>query len=284
MVSPSSSFDTQFLKHVVLPSTDVELFSSKGSQRNIGNGYQKFPVDITLAEVHMSSPASKPVLNFQSTTSLHAAPPPPALPSKFNSRFKPLPRSGPPTKLPTPAERAKARIEAEREKEKEISLVIQQEEERQARLKAEKEEQRRREEEEEARRREKIEQDIRFAQILKKRREQKQADEDEKFLRRVEERRRVNKAKRIQVHYKSQALRNEQEVSKKETPQEMKEERRKEIMQECKKLFDTMSAECSGRLKLDGWISVQSAGTVTWRRRWFVLDKEGLRFFKAQEV
>lgn len=190
-------------------------------------------------------------------------------------------------KIPTPAERAKARIEAEREKEFETCLAVQEEEERRARLKAEKEELRKQEEEEEARRKAKIEQDIRLAQLLRKQREHEQAKADEKFAQEAEERRRANKEKRLQEHYRSQAWRIEQEKSKEQILREKEEEKRREEeakMQERKNLFSSMKTEQPGRLQLSGWMSVQAAGTVTWRRRWYTFDEKTLKFFKTQIV
>lgn len=55
-------------------------------------------------------------------------------------------------------------------------------------------------------------------------------------------------------------------------------------MQERKKLFNSIKVEQSGRLQLSGWVSVQAAGTVTWRRRWYTFDEKILKFFKAQNV
>ena len=212
---------------------------------------------------------------------------PPAPPFPAN-KFEPFRRpSGPPVKIPTPAERAKARIEAEREREFETCLALQEEEERQARIKAEKEEFRKQEEEEEARRKAKIEQDIRLAQLLRKQREHEQAKADEKFAQEAEERRKANKEKRLQEHYKSQAWRIDQERTKEQMLHEKEEEKRREEeakMQERKRLFSSMKAEQAGRLQLSGWISVQAAGTMTWRRRWYTFDEKILKLFKAQNV
>ena len=259
---------------------------------NLNDGYSKSPhhLNITFTEVHISSHTSLipghgskfPPDPTKRTNPLPALPP---LPS---SKFEPFRRpSGPPMKIPTPAERSKARIEAEREKEFEACLAIQQEEERQARIKVEKEEQRRQEEEEEVRRKAKIEQDIRIAQLLKKQREFEQAKADEKFAQQVEERRKANKEKRLQEYYKSQAWRIEQERSKEEMVHQKEAERRIEEevkMRERKRLFDALKAEHSGKLELSGWMSVQTAGTVTWRRRWFTFDEKTLKFFKTNNV
>ena len=256
-----------------------------GSQLHGDGGYSTSPlrVNFTFDEVqipHHTPPipmhASKPGLNSQITNSL------------ANSKFEPFRRpSGPPTKIPTPAERAKARIEAEREKEFETCLAVQEEEERQARIKAEKEELCRQEEEEEAHRKAKLEQDIRLAQLLRKQREHDQAKADEKFAQEVEERRRANKEKRLQGYYKSQAWRIEQERSKEKTLHKKEEEKRREEevkMQERKRVFNAMKAEHSDRLQLSGWMSVQAAGTVTWRRRWYTFDENSFKFFKDQNV
>ncbi|KAF9785110.1 hypothetical protein BJ322DRAFT_1061390 [Thelephora terrestris] len=286
---PRRSFSPSFYSasrpsHQAKGSTSTE--GSHGSRSNMENGYSKSPhhVNFTFSEVHISSNipmnpmnASRLGINSQKSASPLVSPP-----------FEPFRRpAGPPMKLPTPAERAKARIEAEREKEFETCLAIQEEEERQARIKAEKEEQRRQEEEEEVRRKAKIEQDIRIAQLLKKQREHAQAKVDEQFVQEVEERRKANKEKRLQEHYRSQAWRIEQEVLKEETIHKKEEDKKRgeEVkMQERKRLFNTLkaSAEHSGRLELSGWISVQTAGTVTWRRRWFTFDEKTLKFFKAQ--
>ena len=247
-----------------------------GSQLHGDDGYSKSPhhVNFTFSEVRIPS---------------HTPPvPPPLLASPPNSRFEPFRRpSGPPTKIPTPAERAKARIEAEREKEFETCLAIREEEERQARIQAEKEDLRRREEEEEARRKAKLEQDIRLAQLLRKQREHEQAKADEKFAQEAEERRKANREKRLQVHYKSEAWRIEQEKSKEHMLLKKGEEKKREEetkMQERKRLFNNLKAEQSGRLQLSGWLSVQAAGNVTWRRRWYTFDEKTLNLFKAQNV
>lgn len=260
-----------------------------------GDWYSTSPprLDFAFAEVRISSHdsltpmhTSKLGLDSRNDTS-----PPIPLPfpiSPASSRFEPFRRpSGPPVKIPTPAERAKARIEAEREREFEACLAVQEEEERQAKMKAEKEEQRKQEEEEEARRKAKIEQDIRLAQILRKQREHEQAKADEKFAQEAEERRKANKEKRLQEHYKSQAWRIEQQRSKEQMLQKKEEERKREEevkMQERKRLFSSMKTEQASRLQLSGWISVQAAGTVTWRRRWYTFDEKTLKFFKAQNV
>ena len=214
--------------------------------------------------------------------------PPPFHASPANNKFEPFRRpSGPPTKIPTPAERANARIEAEREREFEACLAVQQEEERQARIKAEKEELRRQEEEEEARRIAKLEQDIRLAQLLRKQREHDQAKADEKFAQEAEERRKANKEKRLQEHYRSEAWRIEQERSKEQSLLRRGEEKKRweeAKMQERKRLFNNVKAEQSGRLQLSGWMSVQTAGSVTWRRRWYTFDEKTLKLFKTQNV
>lgn len=262
-------------------STSTE--GTNGSHANADSGHSKYPhhVNFTFSELHISphaplTPAhSKLGLDSKGTVSKPVSPP-----------FEPFRRpSGPPMKLPTPAERAKARIEAEREKEFETCLAIQEEEERQAKRKAEKEEQLRQEEEEETRRKAKIEQDIRIAQLLKKQREHEQAKADEKFAQEAEERRRANKEKRLQEHYRSQAWRIEQEKSKEETLHKKEEDARREEeakMQERKRLFHAMKVENPGKLELSGWMSVQAAGTVTWRRRWFTFDEKTLRLYKVQ--
>jgi hypothetical protein len=166
-------------------------------------------------------------------------------------------------------------------------LAVQEEEERQAKIKAEKEELRRQEEDEEARRKAKLEQDIRIAQLLRKQREHEQAKADEKFAQEAEERRKANREKRLQEHYKSQAWRIEQERSSEQMLQKRGEEKKRgeeAKMQERKRLFNSIKAEQSGRVQLSGWMSVQSAGTVTWRRRWYTFDEKTLKFFKAQNV
>lgn len=259
------------------------------------DGHPKSPhhINFTFAQLQISShtsltPMHAPNLNIDpQNTTLPPAPHP--LPSPLvNSKFEPFRRpSGPPTKIPTPVERAKARIEAEREREFETCLAVQEEEERKARIKAEKEELRRQEEEEEARRKAKIEQDIRLAQLLRKQREHEQAKADEKFAQEAEERRRANREKRLQEHYKSEAWRIEQDKSKEQILREKEEEKKRgeeAKMQERKRLFNSIKAEQSGRLQLSGWMSVQAAGTMTWRRRWYTFDEKTLKFFKAQNV
>ena len=252
--------------------------------------YLKSPhhLNFTFSEVQIP-PHSPPIPmhsyksghDFQTTVSPPVSPP--------NSKFEPFRRpSGPPTKLPTPAERARARIEAEREKEFEACLAVQEEEERQARIKAEKEELRRQEEEEETRRVAKLEQDIRLAQLLRKQREHEQARADEKFAQEAEERRRANKEKRLQEHYRSEAWRIEQERNKEQSILKREEERKRgeeAKMQERKRLFNTMKAEQSpARLQLSGWMSVQTAGALTWRRRWYTFDEKTLKLFKTRNV
>ena len=282
---PSPCSGTRYLKLIIPSLTVVERFSSMiESRRNTSDGHSNSPhnINFTLAEVHISSPGSNLGLNSQSTTP--PLPPLPAPPFKLEPFRRP---SGPPIKLPTPAERAQARIEAEREKELETSLAIQQEEERQARRKAEKEESRKREEEEEARRKAKIEQEIRIAQLLRQKREHDQAKADEKFAQEVEERRRAHKEKRTQENYRSQAWRIDQERSKEQTlhqKEEEKKRREEEKKQERKRLFHVMKAEHPGRFELSGWMSVQPPGNLTWRRRWFTFDEETLKFFKNQTV
>ena len=166
-------------------------------------------------------------------------------------------------------------------------MAVQEEEERQARIKVEKEELRRLEEEEETRRVAKLEQDIRLAQLLRKQREHDQAKADEKFAQEAVERRRANKEKRLQEHYRSEAWRIEQERNKEQSILKREEERKRgeeAKMQERKRLFNTMKAEQSGRLQLSGWMSVQTAGAVTWRRRWYTFDEKTLKFFKNRNV
>lgn len=240
-------------------------------------------MNFTFTGVHISH-ASNTGLNSPSATSLPVSSPLPPIPPKFKPFHRP---SGPPTKVPTPEERAKARIEAERMKELAHLAIQAEEEKRRARIKAEKEEQYRREEEEEARRKAKIEQDIRIAQLLRKQREHDQAKAEEKFAQEAEERRRVNREKRMQETYKSQAWRIEQERSKEKTLHEIGEGRKRreqKKMEERKGLFDSMKAGHPGGLELSGWMSVQPAGAVTWKRRWFTFDEKALKFFKAQNV
>ena len=154
-------------------------------------------------------------------------------------------------------------------------------------MRAEKEEWLRREEEEEARRKAKVEQDIRIAQMLKQQREHEEAKADQKFAQEAEERRRMNKEKRLQENSRSQAWRVERERSKELTLHEKDEEKRRREEKKTKEreaLFETMKAEHPNGLHLSGWISVQPSGTQSWRRRWFTFDEKTLKFFKTQTV
>jgi len=184
-----------------------------------------------------------------------------------------------------PAERAKRRQETQRRQEIEDEIAAREEALRQARIKREKEEVIRKHEEEERRRRESLEQDLRRAASLKaeKEEEERAASElrviERELKKRVDAEKRLNEARRIEASRREEQRRLDE-------LERLEEEARRQI-EDVKQMSRTTAlqlrkARLSGgdHIIHRGWVTMQNANSLVWRRRWFELTETSMKLYK----
>lgn len=120
------------------------------------------------------------------------------------------------------------------------------------------------------------------------RREQQRREEEERERREAEERRiaaqkrRIEEARRAEERRKEEQRRQEERERREEERKRSQEAERQARMREIQRRFDSL--RLSAGILLTGYVSVQPAGSIIWRRRFFQLQADSMLFFKNAEV
>ncbi|OBZ66410.1 Cell differentiation protein rcd1 [Grifola frondosa] len=187
----------------------------------------------------------------------------------------------------TPAEAELRRMDTLRKKDLEEEEARREEAQRQARLKQAKEELLRQWMEEERQRKLALEQELKRIAAERKRKEAIEREAEALKAMQAAERKRAEREKRMQETQKLQAWRKEKEEQARETARK-REEWRRQITKERRARAARLSVngfkkEKGRTLYLTGWITIQAAESLTWKRRYFHLTDEALQLFKDSE-
>lgn len=166
----------------------------------------------------------------------------------------------------------KRRDEALKQRQLEEQAAEAQERERQARIKAEKEQLARELQEQESQRKQMLSEQLRRAALVRQEREERERQEEVARRRQLEARRVADKERRIRhaqqaQEWMAQRVRQQEEEARRRT------ESRKKIQDERKARSVPVRRSVSAArgfagFSYSGWITVQSADGVAWRRRW----------------
>lgn len=195
---------------------------------------------------------------------------------------------GPPN-FGDPAMRTELREAARRASEAEERTAVREEAARQARIKWLREEEARKAAEDEEERREQLERDLARSAAVRMAREEEERAEEEKRERERVERRQRDAERRAEMARKLEEQRLE-EVRRLEEIARSEEELKRKAMQKrdaarvagAKRRRESRLAGES--LLLSGWVTVQNSGSVAWRRRYFQLTDNLMRFYKKDKV
>lgn len=185
-----------------------------------------------------------------------------------------------------PAERARRRRERVLQREREEQEALEAEAERQRQLKQQKEEFERTEKEEEAQRKADIEREVRRITAERRRRELLEKEEDERKHQELEERKRADRERRLEEHRRAdewrmaQARKGEMAARQAaEVKRQEEAERKRRIHQAAVKVKHTKE-----ELELTGWITVQSADSLSWKRRYYKFADNTVYLYRSPEV
>lgn len=166
----------------------------------------------------------------------------------------------------------KRRDEALKQRQLEEQAAEAQERERQARIKAEKEQLARELQEQETRRRQILSEQLRHAALVRQEREERERQEEAARRRQLEARRAADKERRMRhaqqaQEWMAQRARQQEEEARRRTESRKKiqDERKARSLPVRRSMF---SSKVLANFNYSGWITVQSADGVAWRRRW----------------
>lgn len=185
-----------------------------------------------------------------------------------------------------PEERARRRRELHLQREREEREALEEEAERQRQLKWQKEEFERMEREDEARRKADVEREIRRITAERRLREMLEKEEDERKRQELEERKRIDRERRLEEHrrleeWRAAQARKEEALTRQAEDAKRQEdvERKRRIQQAAAKVKRTK--EEAG---LTGWITVQSADSLSWKRRFYKFVGSTIHLHRSPKV
>ncbi len=179
----------------------------------------------------------------------------------------------------SPAELRVRRMEAANQRDTAEHEVVTDEAERQARLKLEKEMLRNQMMEEENRRKRELEEELRYAAVLRSAKEAREKREEEERRKVLEERRKVDRERRLQQTKRLQQWRDER-AKQAEDVVRRKVEMRQHIQEERRSRPVLRNMAGGQHDCFDGWVTIQIHGSVTWRRRFCRVQGGHMRLFK----
>ncbi|KAH9965604.1 hypothetical protein BGW80DRAFT_1343916 [Lactifluus volemus] len=198
-----------------------------------------------------------------------------------------LSQRGPPD-FGDPVTRSEQREAARRASEEEEYAARREEVARQLRIKRQRDREARQAEEEERTRRAQLEQDLARKAAARLAREEEERAEEERRVREREERRRRDAEKRAEVARRMEEWRLEEERRKEELARAEGELKRRAVeRREAARVAAAKRRRDSqlpgGSVILSGWVTVQTSGSVAWRRRYFQLTDAVLRFYNRDK-
>ncbi|KAH9971652.1 hypothetical protein BGW80DRAFT_1460335 [Lactifluus volemus] len=199
-----------------------------------------------------------------------------------------LSQRGPPD-FGDPVTRSEQREAARRASEEEEYAARREEVARQLRIKRQRDREARQAEEEERTRRAQLEQDLARKAAARLAREEEERAEEERRVREREERRRRDAEKRAEVARRMEEWRLEEERRKEELARAEGELKRRAVeRREAARVAAAKRRRDSqlpgGSVILSGWVTVQTSGSVAWRRRYFQLTDAVLRFYNRDKA
>ena len=199
-----------------------------------------------------------------------------------------LSQRGPPN-FGDPVTRSEQREAARRASEEEEYAARREEVARQLRIKRQRDMEARQAEEEERTRLARLEEDLARKAVARIAREEEERADEERRVREREERRRRDAEKRAEVSRRMEEWRLEEERRMEELARADDELKRRAIQRReaarvaaAKRRRDSQLP--GGSVILSGWVTVQTSGSVTWRRRYFQLTDAVLRFYNRDKV
>ncbi|KAH9074789.1 hypothetical protein EDB83DRAFT_1870110 [Lactarius deliciosus] len=194
---------------------------------------------------------------------------------------------GPPN-FGDPSTRSQLREAARRSSEAEDRAALREEAARQARIKWLREEEARKAVEEEEARRVQLEHDLARSAAMRMAREEEERAEEERRARERIERRRRDAERRAEVARKLEEQRLEEVRRLEEAARAEEELKRKALERRDAARFAGAKRRRESRLAgdsmlLSGWVTVQNAESVTWRRRYFQMTDTLIRFYNKDK-
>jgi hypothetical protein len=186
----------------------------------------------------------------------------------------------------SPAEKARKRIEAQRKRQEEEAAAMREEADRQVQLKLQRKELQLQEQEEDERRRAQAMEEAKRIAAQRARKAKKQVEEEERKTRELREKKQVEHERRLEESRKLEKWRREQakiaeeDARRKKAAEMAAEEDRKSKIKQVEAKIKKSGAE---GLKT-GWVTVQTNETLTWKRRYFVLQGDTMVFHRSPKV
>ena len=185
-----------------------------------------------------------------------------------------------------PEERARRRRELLLQREREEREALDEEAERQRQIKWQKAEFERMEREDEARRKAEVEREIRRITAERRLREMLEKEEDERKRQELEERKRIDRERRLEEHrrleeWRTAQTRKEEALARQAEDAKRQEEveRKRRIQQAAAKVNRTKE-----EAELTGWITVQSADSLSWKRRFYKFVGSTIYLYRSPKV
>ncbi|KAH9981960.1 hypothetical protein BJV74DRAFT_852809 [Russula compacta] len=184
--------------------------------------------------------------------------------------------------------RSEKREAARRAAEAEERKTRREEAARQARIKAQRAAEAQQAEEAERARRTQLERDLERKVAARVAREEEERQEEERRVREREERRRRGAEKRAETarrfeEWKLEEMRRREELARAEEELKSRAIERREAARVAAAKRRRESRLAGDNLLLSGWLTVQSSGSVAWRRRYFQLTDTVLRLYNLEK-
>lgn len=190
----------------------------------------------------------------------------------------------------SPEAKARERIEAQKKRAEEEARLLREEEQRQLRLRRQKEEMLRQAEKEEELRRFKLEEEKRHALAERARKEREAQMEEEHRQQEIETRRRQERERRLLRAKRLEEERLENERRAAEAAERREEQRRasdrvkQQRMSEIQSRYASFGFGKTSAVIHSGNVSVQTSGSISWKRRYFELSGTSFSFYRDSQV
>ena len=180
-------------------------------------------------------------------------------------------------------ERARRREELQQQRKEEQQRALEEEAERQRQLKWERQQFMQQEQEEEELRKRETEAEIRRIAQGRRQKEIREKEEEERKRQELEERKRQDRERRLEEHRKLEHWRKEQ-VRKAEMDARKAEAARRQGEIDRQQKIKQAEAELAQSQEWCGWVSLLTSETLTWRRRYFKMDRGTMVLYRNINV
>ncbi|KAH6885551.1 hypothetical protein BKA70DRAFT_1237131 [Coprinopsis sp. MPI-PUGE-AT-0042] len=173
--------------------------------------------------------------------------------------------------LSDPEERERRRLERVKQQEQEERMMLVEEQKLQEQRRKERDAERQREEQEERRRQAELKEQLKKITVEKEKMRKLEEEEEQRSRREIEERKRLDRERRLDEHRKLELWRKEQDRLREEEARKVALEKKREEEQRLKKI------EESGK---GGYITIQFPESLFWKRRYFKLMGNTLNLYR----